>query len=787
MPVLSTLCREGQLTRWGIALTAAALASSAFVFPGFAQQARLSGFVSDRSDGQVLQGATVALYKGGRGEVPAYGTATNIIGVYQIQGIRPGRYFLQISFVGYRSYLDTIDLSANDVQTITVALEPDAEMLDEVVVEAGRLSGAAHITGGHQRIRPEEVEIIPAPDVTADLANYLATLPGIVTTGDQGGQFFVRGGEPTQNLTMLDGMVLYHPFHILGFYSAFPAEIINSVDLYAGGFGSRYGGRLSSVMDIRSRAGNNRRLEGAAAVSPFFGSLFFEGPIVPEFASVILSARESLIDRTADKLYDHPLDFRFGDAFAKVQITPSRRDRIAFTLLRTHDRGTLVADIADENDQEIRWTNRGGSFRWLTLPRTIPVAAELTISRSRHDMTQGASVDTLRFTTVSETRIGLDATFSEGSFLGQRSSTSAGWEVIMGRTQSNLGGLFQNLSTEERTAPSLAVYVEPDLSLGGGLRLVPGIRVQWYKVRQKPYLEPRLRLSWERGIHRLSGAAGLYHQQLVGINSRRDATSVFTAWTSIPRAEDDAAGQLGRTVLRSRIGSAVHALLGYRSAPTPGLEYSVEGFYKRINNLFVSEWTALPKFSTRLQPAVGRTIGFEARVELRRNPLYAYASYGFSNTIYTALEDAVQYWYGTDRLRYRPSHDRRHQVSVVLSTSVRGFDVSVRWQFGSGMPYTRALAFDSFALVDDIKTAFELEHSKRVIYERPFDSILPTYHRLDVSMKRTWHLSEAALTIQASAINIYDRRNVFYVDAFTMERRDQLPFVPSLGLEIAFE
>lgn len=126
-------------------------------------------------------------------------------------------------------------------------------------------------------------------------------------------------------------------------------------------------------------------------------------------------------------------------------------------------------------------------------------------------------------------------------------------------------------------------------------------------------------------------------------------------------------------------------------------------------------------------------------------------------------------------------------MSALLSTSWRGFDVSLRWQFGSGLPYTRPLAFDGFAIVDEVKTAFQLEHSRRVIYERPFDSLLPTFHRLDASIERTWRVRAAALTLQASAINLYNRRNLFYVDVFTLERQDQLPFVPSLGLRISFE
>lgn len=313
------------------------------------------------------------------------------------------------------------------------------------------------------------------------------------------------------------------------------------------------------------------------------------------------------------------------------------------------------------------------------------------------------------------------------------------------------------------------------------------MRGQWYNVRFRPYLEPRLRLAWERGIHHFSGAVGMYQQQLIGLTDRRDAASVFMAWTGIPWERRIAGGLPGDEVLRGRIGRSYHALIGYRAAPPRWVELSVEGFYKRMTNLFVGEWTAFPQLDTRLQPATGRSAGFELRVELRRGPAYGYITYGLSSTVYAVDGDPIAVWYGAERLCYRPAHDRRHQLNALLSGKVFGFEASARWAFGSGLPFTRPLAFDGFALVDDIRRAEDLEHSRRVIYERSFDSVLPPFHRLDVSLKRTWHLREAALTLQASVINAYDRRNIFYVDLFTLKRQDQLPIVPTLGIKIAFE
>jgi hypothetical protein len=413
------------------------------------------------------------------------------------------------------------------------------------------------------------------------------------------------------------------------------------------------------------------------------------------------------------------------------------------------------------------------------LPQSLPIISELTVSHAMHEMQQGTAQDTVRSTQIRSTRVGLN-----GTFLGQRTTVNAGWDAVFSRTHNEIGGLFQNVETPSFGIPAFGFYIDPEFNLGGGLSVRPGLRLQLYNVRHKPYLEPRLRVVWDRRIHHLSGAVGLYHQQVIGLNDRRDAASVFTAWTGTPRYDEDLQGRLNEDILRGRIGTAWHGLLGYRSDPTPWLEFSVEGFYKALTNLFISEWTALPQLSTRLLQATGRSYGIEARVELRRGPVYAYVTYGLSNTEYAAEGRAIEVWYGMEELRYRPAHDRRHQINTVLSSTWHGFELNLRWAFGSGLPYTRPLAFDGFALVDDVRPAEDLEHSRRVIYERPFDSLLPTYHRLDVSLQYTWHLRRVELTLQGSIINAYDRRNIFYVDVFTLERQDQLPFIPSLGIKI---
>ncbi len=747
------------------------------------RRAALSGFVTDVSDGQPLAGAAAVLRELGApaGQVPAYGVAANADGAYIVSGIEPGSYELTISFIGYEAFRDTLAFAEGDALRRHAALVPSRTKLDEVFVQAGREHGMARITAGRQRILPEEIELVPSPDISADLANYLTVLPGVVTTGDRGGQYYVRGGEPSQNLVHLDGMLIYQPFHVLGFYSAFPADILNRVDFYSGGFPAAYSGRLASVIDVASRYGNTRRFAGMASVSPFTSALRIEGPIVPGHASFLVAGRESFLERFAEPLIDKNLPFRFGDLFAKLHGPVTRNSRLSISALRTHDRGAIAEEAGGEAPEEIRWNNEAVGANWVIAPRILPVIMNVHLSHSRHQTEFGPADAPLRMSRIYHTRFAIHALFKK-----DRVSWEGGWDgLVSGEAINRLDGVFHLPESSARPFLEFGFHAQSTFDLGRGLRLIPGVRLQWYQVRIDPWLEPRLRATWDRGRHHFSAAVGMYNQEVVGLTDRRDAANVFTIWSIVPRPEDDVNE---RDPLVGRLGKSVHGLLGYRGTPKPWLEVSAEGFYRRMQNLFVAEWTAFPALTTRLHPARGRSIGMEARVEMRQTPFYAFVNYGLSSTLYHTKYEAIRYWFDTESLAFRPPHDRRHQVNVLASVSWRKFAASVRWSFGSGRPYSRPIAFDSFVLLEDrAASVFDLMRSRRVIYDRPFNAALPTYHRLDISVKRTFRFDGVALTLQGSAINLYDRRNLFYLDLFTARRVDQLPFAPSFGIRVDFE
>ncbi|NNF03513.1 MAG: TonB-dependent receptor [Rhodothermales bacterium] len=730
------------------------------------QSAIIRGAVTEESNGQPMAGVNVVLYAA---DELVTGSVSNADGLYALAALPAGRYVIRATFVGFRAYADTLDVSAGARLIYNIELEQAEGELDEIVVQGEQGAGIVGVAAGHSVIRPADIEMIPSPDISGDLINYLTTLPGIVTVGDRGGQLFVRGGEPWQNLVLLDGMWVYQPFHILGFFSSFPTDIVQEVDVYAGGYTSEYGGRISSVMDVKSRNGDKRNYGGNVSLAPFVSGVGLNGPIYDDYASFILSYRRSVIGEGASRFVDDDLPFEFGDFFAKVHGNPSSNSQLSVSLLRTFDEGTIFEGNNQEAAEVVSWRNRAASARYLVLPRAFPVMAEFVLSLSRLTSElgpEGTPVRTSRLsginTTVNVTHFFRDGEIQWGLFARTL------------ETQSNLDGLFQGLNFRREYVTEVGLYLEPRWRFENGLEVQGGLRVHSFPSKEDAFVEPRVRIKYPRLRDEFSFAFGTYHQEVIGISDRRDAASVFTAWTAAPREFE--------------VPEAIHFIGGYRRALSKSLEIGVESYYKILRHLFIPEWTAFPRFTTRLQPADGRVVGADVRIDYQKGRVHAFTTYGLSSVRYEAQQESLELWYGTSSLDFRPGHDRRHQVNAVLDLDLDVFQANVRWQFGSGLPFSRALGFDGFILLDGNVDVFRRAGSRRVIYEEPYQGVLPTYHRLDITIERSFAVRpDTRLKGLVGLINVYDRTNLFYLDVFTLRRVDQLPIIPTFGMKLEFE
>lgn len=718
------------------------------------------GVVTSAEDGEVLQGANVIL-TGVDSDIRRT-AVTDANGFYEIRNVVPARYRVRTSYVGFATHQDTLDVSA-ERRSYNVALSPTAQRLDEVRVEVER--GGTQRQAGLQTVGAQDLDRIPTPGPGGDLASYLQTLPGVVAGGDRGGGLNIRGGKTSQNLFLVDNLPLVKPLHISNFYSSFPQGAVKGADVYAGGFGAEYMGKISAVVDVTLRKGNMQEYAGSASVSPFVSSARVEGPIEKGRQSFLAIVRRSTVEETGPLLgRDVPLSFY--DVTGRYSLQREGAS-CSLTGLRTHDKGRL----SNERNTELSWSNTAVGGRCLLFGTGLDHALKISAGYTRFENSAGR-VDS------AERTAGLQRGFfdleqeremSWGTLqLGMRAQfTSYKFEVDQKFTFSQSGRPFGG---------ALNAFGAVETELGEHFTFAPSLGFQIHSRTFPPTYEPRLRLTYRpdgTDQQEVSLALGKYHQMSQGITDTQDAGTEFTIWTPEPVTDTPP--------------RALHGILGYQQQILDNLDVSVEGYVKDIANIAVPEWSVLDRFETNLTPAGGLTYGVDARVELTINSFYLFAGYGWSRVTYEAAQDDLGAWIEGSVFEFSPSHDQRHQVNVVSEFQVGDASANLSWEFGSGRPYTRAYGFD---LAPDIASQLTPPVNESgqalVLFDEPYGERLPSYHRLDASVSRPFDLSSrTTLEAKVGAINVYDRRNIFYYDISRDNVVNQIPIYPYMSITVS--
>ncbi|PEN14830.1 TonB-dependent receptor [Longibacter salinarum] len=721
----------------------------------------LRGFVRDADTGRPLSGANVVLLDSTK-IVKAVASSSD--GFYQIYGPAPAEYTLRVSFVGYETDRRPVTLEPG-MQTVEINLAARNEALDGVTVEARRKVETAQ--AGLKEILPADLQTIPMPGPGSDLAGYLRSLPSVATLGDRGGRLYVRGGTPSQNLILVDGIPIYKPFHIIGFYSAFPSELVASADFYAGGFGAEYRNTLSSVLDVNLRPGNLKSFEGGVSGSPFAASARAEGPIVNGSSSFLVHARQSVIEPVGPTLLGEDTPYRFYDVTARL-FTQSENSQCSVTGIRTYDRGA----INPARDARFKWANTSAGVRCLTFGSRSPQIVDVSFGTARftNEISNTEGSDRSATTWVLRTDLKMEQEFGWGT-------TSGGFSVDVNRFKYGFQEPFVGVDADDEFLLKLGGFVGAGIDIGDAVTVSPSIGTELPVGWSNLTIEPRLRASWQPGNSdrmKLSVAGGLYRQLSDAVVDERDAGSSFLAWVADPQ---------------SRPPQAIHAMAGWSQQLTDALRVNIEGYYKTMQDLPVAKWTPQPIFNTSLAPADAEAYGGSVVVEYKQGWLDLSANYGLSKVVYSAATDDLGAWTGGTVETYTPPHDQRHRVGLRAAADVLGGTASLRWQFSTGRPFTQSYGSDAFLEILGIRDLPEETFGRpRLLYSETYGGRLPSYHRLDASFERPFQIRPGMeLTLEAGAINAYDRNNVFYFDLFLEERVDQLPVVPYLGLEISFQ
>jgi hypothetical protein len=690
------------------------------------------------------------------------GAVTDNNGLYQLNEIERGDYVLMVRYVGYEPFRDTIRI-VNYAGSVlrNVQLSPSSEELGEVTV-SDRSRGD---NAGQTRIQPETIGRVPTPGGSADLVSYIQNQPGVLATGDRGGQLFVRGGTPSENMVLMDGTLIYQPFHIVGFFSVFPEDVVSSADFYAGGFGPKYSGRSSSVMDVRLKNGNLYEPGWSVSVSPFISDLFIESPIQQGKSSVLVSMRGSLIEETSSSYLQEQQPLKFNSQLVKFNSTNNEGLGCSALLMRTYDRGKLDFD----SDQYFKWSNIVAGTRCFGTAQESSLSfMELNFGLSYFKNEAGGGNSGFRSSDVFKSN--LDLNFI--NYVG-KTKIEYGFFANYRTVSFDILNRFVSFDVNEESFLTTGLFLETEIPIGKHFSLKPGLAANSYMIRMEGTLEPRLRFTLDFTDEfngKFHGAAGVYAQPLIGLADLRDAGSAFTAWMLPPDYD---------TILKT-----THYLLGWRQTVTSQFDFSVEGYFKNIEDTPISVWNPVAEFTTQLAYADGTVHGFDTRLNFNHKSVYAAIGYGYSVTEYVTEQDHFMLWFGKASQRFNPPHDRRHQLNAQFGFDYEQFTVNLNWIFGAGLPYTRPEGFDSFYNFEEgVPEVTEEYGTPRILLEKPFQGTMPDFHRFDVSVKREFQFPRANLDVQVGAINTYDQKNLFYYDVFFQRGVYQLPLVPYISLK----
>ena len=271
-------------------------------FLSLAQDVTIRGTLYNKKNGEPMPYEKVRLLSP-KDSTALGGAITDLDGLYSIPKVYPGKYILRAESFGY----ETIDINIEVTQSsgfIDQIFElqklESVQDVEEVTVTAESKRKKNEVLISTIKLDKKGLERIPSMGAENDIIGAFSVTPGVVTTGDQGGQLYVRGGTPIQNKILLDGMTIYNPFHSIGFFSIFETELVKNVDIYTGGYDAQYGGRISSIMDITYRDGNTKKFSGKVSASPFMAKAVVEGPFSgknegPGGATYIFSAKHSCV------------------------------------------------------------------------------------------------------------------------------------------------------------------------------------------------------------------------------------------------------------------------------------------------------------------------------------------------------------------------------------------------------------------------------------------------------------------------------------------------------------
>jgi outer membrane cobalamin receptor len=791
------------------------------------QKFTISGFINDKENGESLIGVNVLIKE------KLVGTTSNTYGFYSLT-LPEGNYDVSFTYIGFETQITSVNLNKNI--SLDINLGTASTQINEVTIVAQE-TAVERTQTSIVEVPVQQIKNIPALLGEVDVLKAIQLLPGVQSGGEGTSGFYVRGGGPDQNLILLDGVPVYNASHLFGFFSVFNADAIKNVRLTKGGYPARFGGRLSSVLEIDMKEGNMKKIEGEGSIGLISSKLTLQGPIIKDKTSFIVSARRTYIDLLAQPLIrkandGNPGGYYFYDLNAKLNHKISNKDRLYLSAYLGKDRFYFTNSDNDSfninganyestslNDAGLDWGNITSSLRWNHL-FSNKLFANTTLTYSKYQFNtlfDSKTTETTPYIYTADTthfnyfsgvkdygaKIDFDYLPNPNHYIKfglnyvRHNFYPGSLELYLSSFQRDSLGIetFNNpIDTTFNFSDALQsndafFYVEDDIKVNDQLKVNIGAHLGFFNTNNKTYFSFQPRLSSRYLINKDWSIKASYAEMQQNIHLLTNSGAGLPTDIWVP-STDSVPPQYSK-----QIAASVN-----RNFLSGMLEVSLEGYYKKMNDLITlkpgAEIIGFEDWKTKVDTnGVGRAYGVELFVQKKKGKTTGWIGYTLSFSERKFENVNFDNWYP-----YK--YDRRHDFSIVMAHKFSdSFDVGLTWVYGTGNNMTFVEARYPSVNINGNTNGIEEGDVREVEYFPTRNNLrLPAYHRLDLGLNFHKKNSWGERTISVGAYNVYNRKNPFFLSVVNdtniqngvpvisrvVQQTSLFPIIPSISYKVKF-
>ncbi len=772
-----------------------------------AKKVIISGYMEDAQTGEKLIGANIYDANG------YSGVSCNNYGFYSLS-VTQGLHEIHWSYVGYQIEKRLLNLTKDTI--INIRLKPSIELKEVEIKDKRADINVMNSKLGSIQIPINTIKNLPSLTGEIDILKILQLLPGVKSGNEGSTGIYVRGGSPDQNLIILDGVPVYNVSHLFGYLSIFNSNAIQNVELIKGGFPARYGGRLSSVIDIQSKDGNNKKFSGNVVFGYVCPQITLEGPVLSEKTSFLFSARRTYVDLimrpiTKSNNQSHGVDgstgYFFYDINAKINHRFNNNNRLFFSIYNGIDEFDMDEDrdwedmmsgykSHDYNRSNMNWGNTTASLRWnhlfsnrlfMNLTTTYTKYHFNTLSeqlnetfinqvlteRQRYKLEYNSGIRDLGLRADFDYSLNANHQIKSGISVTNHNFNpgvkSLSGSVITADTTMNVGG--DQIATYE-----VDYYAEDEIKINSRLRLNAGLHASNLVVESKIYasLQPRFQLNYKLKENWALKASFSTMTQYMHLLSNTTFGLPMDLW--VP------------ATAKIKPQQSWQAAMGISHSLRNNYELTIETYYKRMSDLIEYKEGAsfFQEFSNWDEKVAvngkGDSYGIEVLLQKKEGKTTGWIGYtlSWSNRQFDELNFGKTYPY---------RFDKRHDLSIVVSHKLKkSIELSGVWVFSTGTAMTIPIAFYQQSTDNAWWGGYTItEYSERNAVR------MPVYHRLDLGINFIKERKKYTRIWNLSIYNTYGRKNPFFIYYSNQDKEGSgfkqlsvLMFIPSISYQIKF-